>query len=442
MISFREIAERMDPVRPPTRLAGAASSWLDETDPMPWLLRSEIIEAVSSFSTRPQVGVMHRESKGLSQVHRWPREHIPAFTHPSLSLRAIADRHADPNWTFRFLWYNTWLMYPPLGIKSKPLVERRRQEIGKAITRRPYQIAALCEVWNEDERQALRDAVGANHVYDWARGPDHTLQLSSGLMTLAIGTVGIASRQGMRFEAQGGGIDSWAEKGVLYTELELRPAESPERPHIDLFTTHLHAEEPETRRKQVKELSDFIILCRKPANPVIVAGDFNIDNRNEPSDPLFNSEYGSLLRTMAELNLSDVWLLRGGFASGTAVSEEYKDNEDYTLTCTFDSKVQDAACMDYPQFTPGTDHPVPGKRYDYVFVEEPSSNHGVMIDIPRVRRLPFWRGWDTDYELDYTHMYSDFVADTGDETPNFMSDHLGLELELIVTPMAKVLAST
>lgn len=255
-------------------------------------------------------------------------------------------------------------------------------------------------------------------------------------MTFAIDTVGIVSNLGWSYKAQGGGIDKYADKGMLYTELELRPTGSPERPHIDLFTTHLHAEEPETRRKQVAELHDFIIAFRKPANPVIVAGDFNIDNRKDSTDPLFNSEYGSLLRTMAELNLYDVWLSRGGFASGTDVSDVHDINEDYTMTCTFDRSVRDAPCVDYPQFAPGTDHPVPGKRYDYVFVEEPSRNHGVMIDIPRVRRLPFWRGWDTEYELDYTHMFSKFVADTGDWTPNFMSDHLGLELELIVTPMS------
>lgn len=144
----------MDPVRPPTRLAGVASSWLDEIDPTIWLLRPEIVEVVSSFTTRPQVGLMHRESKGLFQVHRWPREDSTAFGHTPLSLRAIADRHADPNWTFRFLWYNTWLLYPPLGISSKPLIEHRRREIGQAIARRPYQIAALCEVWNEDERKS------------------------------------------------------------------------------------------------------------------------------------------------------------------------------------------------------------------------------------------------------------------------------------------------
>jgi Endonuclease/Exonuclease/phosphatase family len=441
MISFREIAERMDPVRPPTRLAGVTSSWLDETDPIPWLLRPEIVKILSSFPIRLQVGLMHRESKGLFQVHRWPREDGTAISHPSRSFRSIADRHADPNWTFRFLWYNTWLLYPPLGIASKPLVQERRREIGEAIARRPYQIAALCEVWNEDERQALRDIIGENHAYEWARGPDQTAGLSSGLMTFGIDTVGIASLQGMAYEAQGGGIDSWADKGVLYTELELRPAGSPARPHIDLFTTHLHAEEPETRRKQVKELHDFIVLHSKPANPVIVAGDFNIDNRLESTDPLFDSEYGSLMGTMAELNLYDLWLSRGGFASGTNVSDDYAQNEDYTLTCTFDHNVRDVACVDYPPFNPGTDHPVPGKRYDYIFVEEPSRNHSVMIDIPRVHRLPFWRGWDSVYSLDYTHMFSDGIPDTGDGTPNFMSDHLGLELELVVSPMSHLVAS-
>jgi endonuclease/exonuclease/phosphatase family metal-dependent hydrolase len=439
MISLRDIAQRMDPVRAPACLVGAPTSWLDEADPLVWLLRQNIVDLVSSFPIRSQVGLMHRDSKGLFQLHRWPREHVPAFGDPAgrpISLRSMADRHSDASWTFRFLWYNTWLMVPPLGISAKPLVDQRRREIGEMIARRPYQIAALGEVWNESERQALKDVIGGTHAYDWARGPDSTFQLSSGLMTFAVDSVGIVARKGMAYESQGGGVDQQAEKGALHTELELRPGGSPERPRLDLFTTHLHAEEPDTRRDQLKELAAFIAQRRKPANPVIVAGDFNIDNRDTSPD-----EYARLLETMAALNLYDVWLSRGGMAGGTAVSEDVEDNEDYALTCTFDPGTRDAACADYPAFTMGTDHPVPGRRLDYVFVEEPTASHSVMIDIPRVRRLPFWRGWSSLYQLDSTHMYSNGVPDTGDGTPNFMSDHLGLEIELIVTPMSKVVAA-
>ena len=119
MISFREIAERMDPVRSPTRLAEPpCHGWTKPTQPYGCFGRR--LSTVSSSATARKLESCIANRKGL-QLHRWPREHSIAFSQPSLSLRAIADRHADPNWTFRFLWYNTWLLYPPLGIQSKPL---------------------------------------------------------------------------------------------------------------------------------------------------------------------------------------------------------------------------------------------------------------------------------------------------------------------------------
>ena len=46
MISIGELAQRMDPVRTPTRLAGDPSAWPTETDPKVWLKHQEIVDVV------------------------------------------------------------------------------------------------------------------------------------------------------------------------------------------------------------------------------------------------------------------------------------------------------------------------------------------------------------------------------------------------------------
>lgn len=442
MISFREIAERMDSVRPPARLRGSSVAWLDENDAKTWLANDEVVQTVSSFPPRTKIGLWHKSDKGLLQMHRWPKERDPFSGKGIFSLHAIARRHANhPAWTFKFLLYNTWLLRsgPFNAWVSYPEWEQRRSEIGQMIAKDGYHIVGLCEVFKEDDRQAIQDEVGKLHYYEWARGPEHDIQASSGLMTLAIDKAGILSFQGKAFDEQGGGVDSLAEKGVLYTELELRPPGSNLRPHLDLFITHLHAKEIDTRREQIKEVESFVMACHKPQNPIIVAGDFNADCRNNPIDPLFGGEYTFLLSRMSNLNLYDVWLSHGGLAGGTSITADKPGyNPDYTTVCEFAPSMAGSSCIDYPASGLNNQDRVPGEPLDYVFVEEPNSTHSIIIDIPRVRRLPFWRGPYSLYQLDHKRFYSDDVPYTGDDIPNFMSDHLGLEMDLIVTPMSEI----
>ena len=61
---------------------------------------------------------------------------------------------------------------------------------------------------------------------------------------------------------------------------------------------------------------------------------------------------------------------------------------------------------------------VPDRRIDYILLEEPQPEHTLELDIDQIRRRHFWRG-KTDT--------SEFWATP--DTPNYISDHVGLELD-------------
>lgn len=430
MISFRSIAKIMDFEFPPDRLGGNSIPWLQANNSVNWLKNGKALEFVSNCPNGAEIGLVHKQNKGLFEMHRWPPS---ADGSARRSFRKIAERHQlQPAWTFKFLWFNTWLLRGPIGIGTKPFVEERCKEIAHEIARNDYHVVGLCEVFSKSERDTIRQIIGEGHRFDWARGPEHTFQQSSGLMTLGIDKVNIRNHKGKVFEEEGGGWDSWAEKGILYTELELCPLNSDMRPAIDLFITHLHAEEADTRSKQVKELVEFIRANRKQNNLVIVAGDFNISNLDQ-------NEYPNLLQEMAVLDLYDIWLTRGGFSGGTNLSEDPKDNPDYTLVCPFDANSANPSCQDYSYAADADPDSVPGKRLDYVFIEAPKDSHSIIADIPRVRRKPFWRGPSIEVDgkilsINNTKFWTTYE---GDKVPNFMSDHLGIEIDLLVSPCMK-----
>src|SRR5262245_23689806 len=148
---MRAIGRRMDPVRPPHRLRGAQKPWLDSggSDVLASFLRDDVVAAARSQPEASAVGLAHQSNKGIDQVHRWPLGHVPTGSPPrTISLRAIARRHQDASRAFRFLWYNTWLLRA-IGVPTKPLLVKRAEEIAHAISDRPYDIAALCEVFSQ-----------------------------------------------------------------------------------------------------------------------------------------------------------------------------------------------------------------------------------------------------------------------------------------------------
>lgn len=76
-----------------------------------------------------------------------------------------------------------------------------------------------------------------------------------------------------------------------------------------------------------------------------------------------------------------------------------------------------------------TDHDsVQGVRLDYVFVENEAESHAISLDVKSIRRVPRWRNSEVGADKSTT----DYWRDDEEETPNYLSDHMGLEVYFAV----------
>jgi hypothetical protein len=122
---------------------------------------------------------------------------------------------------------------------------------------------------------------------------------------------------------------------------------------------------------------------------------------------------------MAGIGLHDAWLT---YACRRGATTEI---DDFEKICALDADrvyCRDWPRPDAPEPLPASDN-IPGYRLDYIFIERPTNQHAVDVDLGRIRRRPFWRGGQ--------HPRSSFRTNG---TPNFLSDHLGLEVTLLVSP--------
>jgi len=429
---------------------------------------------MSEIPYADQIGRWHQFDKGLGQMHR------TVDGQPVHSLRGIGKRHTDPNRRFSFLWYNTWLIDPPLSDWDPPELSVRADAIGHRIGQGSWDVVALCEVFDEETRQRVRNAVGQHRAYDAAWGGSDDFALSgSGLLNFAFNGSSLENGDFHSFEAEGSGIDieGFASKGVLYRELRLQKEGSAEEFVLNLFTTHLHAENADVRKEQIKELVDFVQSVRNPTCPTLIAGDFNVRDMGgerlpyippgaDPGEWSVTSEFDKLLRSLSDFE--DLGLTRGGLAASTHSQSDY-----YTRTCQFDPSApwQQRYCDDYPADALTSDH-VPGFRIDYVFLEQPKKEHAFLVDTPRIRRRPMFR--------DTIALHAGYIGQSISPTPvlkldpqqfwtkiseqqrnaikqaagnlptimlevglqrdycGFLSDHLAIEVDLIVTPMSEI----
>lgn len=463
MISFSEIAQRMDPIRTPSRLRGS------QVHPREGLEQWYYEPLVSTLPYASQIGRWHRTDKGLCQMHR------SLDGAPLRSLRDIGLRHADPDRRFTILWYNTWLIDPPATAWDPPELAARGDAIGHRIGQGPWDVAALCEVFEEPMRERICAAVGQHRPYEAAWGGTDALALaSSGLLDLAFNGSSLEHGDFYSFEAEGSGLDveGLASKGVLYRLLRLRKDADADGFTINLFTTHLHAEKADVRNKQLKELKEFVKATRDPASPTLIAGDFNVRAMGGDRVPYVppdagrgewtvTSEFDKLLQALSDFE--DLGLTRGGLAAST------HSQSDYSRACYFDQSApwETRYCDDYPPL-PLTDEQVPGYRIDYVFLERPREEHNCIVDVARIRRRPMFR--------DRLELHAGYLGQHLSPTPvlaldpnrfwtqipaqqrrairqaagapasplldaalsrrycGFLSDHLAIELDVILTP--------
>ncbi len=323
--------------------------------------------------------------------------------------------------TTRLLFYNTWLINDVAGIGGAPDRERRVREIGRALSAADYDVAALCEVFAGEARRRIREPLADGGV-DARMGPPSDVDKSSGLYTLASGDgPRIVSSHRHVFDTDGAEFrdaDAFSNKGALHVELDLGPG------NVDLYSTHLLAggglgavgdfidgifQPPppsEYRRRQVRELVGFVRRTRSPENLTVLAGDFNVEADSE--------EYATLETMMDDLGLYDAWTAHGGRAGGT-------NRTALEHGCAIDT----GDGVPYHCDDSRADHAGAGRRIDYVFLSEPTDDHAVELDVTDLRRTTFWRGLADPGE---------FFADGDGAVPNYLSDHLGLELAFRVDP--------
>lgn len=351
-----------------------------------------------------------------------------------------------------FLFYNTWLLdgidlpeveFGPLGslspgtIGRMPDIDARTRDLCQALSQRPYDVAALCEVFDAGARKALAEQVDG--VTDSHAGPG-PLSLEridypskhSGLYTLTGNGNPIVDTNEVGFDHRGNSLrdaDFYANKGAQHVEVDIGPG------NLDVFTTHLihggdlnldpadipFADTPlsieEYRARQLDQLADFIDRVASPENVTLVAGDFNINATDEghvPERELTEAEVFEGF--MAECSLYDAWERHGGPVGTTYIEHGPPGGMDRAKVDPLNPNYLEdhGERCDYPD--------VPDRRIDYILVEEPQPEHAFDLEIERVRRRHFWRGKTNTRE---------FWA--APDVPNYVSDHIGLEMECRVS---------
>lgn len=316
--------------------------------------------------------------------------------------------------------YLLWVLRLPGGIQlgGKPGLAARAREIG-AMLARDYDIAALCEVFNRAELDAI--------LSGWSSPPDHVLGPGkhrlpvfgkpSGLVTLADG-LRIMRTDRYAFRTRGSRLrdtDALSDKGVLLAEIDVGAGDG----RLEVYSTHLimgndlwrrpgtlHRANSRVRFEQVDELLDFVERTHDPANVALVVGDFNIPAHDplEPEHP--TSDYVRLRTRFDADGFDDLWRLHG-------------EGPGYTYGL---DHVGDRLCRDDPE-RPGfcvepvdeIDHHKP-LRIDYAFLQRPRPRHEVRVTVQSFRRRSFPRPAGAEHH----------------EQLGFLSDHLGLHLDLAV----------
>ena len=231
--------------------------------------------------------------------------------------------------------------------KHKPNTEERAQAIGRALA--CYDIVALNETINDRRRRQILAAMEAaatacgkpsafgGHSFQLLAGPSlppparglpSLMALAAFVRTgaplaLTDDEVAIVTRlpvvaSGSHVYATARGADALTAKGVLYARLRRGGGDAPrdapgDAPGdaIEVFVTHLQANHPEVRSRQIAELAAFIEARADPALPALLLGDFNVDGgpaaRDDPE-----GEYQGLMRRLAPLGFRDLGLALGG----------------------------------------------------------------------------------------------------------------------------------
>jgi hypothetical protein len=333
---------------------------------------------------------------------------------------------------FKFLFTNTFLFDGVAGIGEAPDQASRAEGLGERVRSEDFDVAAFCEVFDPVDRERILEPM-EEEVTSVIGPKQNFLQIGSGLQTVIrnLDRNSVVAHDVHQYDHG----SSWTKKSVLFLQIDL----GDDVGQIDLFSTHTYINPdiiPEAvkdtllgekgasyyRREQLDELTDFIDRMKKQHdaernNPTIVCGDFNLKAHSD--------EYENVETMMDEANLYDAWVRhRSGYGATWKAREgsEYQGGGMYPI-CKFDPTADD------PYYCTVTDVE-DGMRLDYIFIEEERDTHDVSLDVKALRRRPWYRYSETSSGDPDTG----FWRDKEKGTTNYLSDHMGLELQFDLTP--------
>lgn len=324
------------------------------------------------------------------------------------------------------LSYNTFLLHVelpwrggPIRLEAKPAWPARAAELGRALAGQ-YDVAALSEVFDEPELRAVLsgwDRRPATHALGPGRRRIPLVGKSSGLVTVADG-LPLVRRAVRRFAAKGVSwrdADAFASKGALLVEVDVGAAGN-----LEVYSTHLIAgndflkrpggpftANAAVRHRQVEELVAFIRQVHLPGNVALVVGDFNVP-AHDPYEGVPDRDYERLRSVFEQEGFADVWAEHGrgaGFTNchGAPPGAVCRPDPDAPHYCAEPAELPVGARA---------------ARIDYAWLQRPEPAHLVAASVVAVRRRSFPRRPEAD----------------GYDMAPFLSDHLGLHLELDVGP--------
>jgi len=301
--------------------------------------------------------------------------------------------------TLRVAFWNTWLLRPRLWRGGPavpggdrffaPDVTRRAPLVGAAIRDR-FDVVALAEVFEPSEQRSVAAAVPSSTL---VAGPDATGArfTGSGLATLVDDRrARVVESVTMRYRS-GGDLrdsDTFATKGALLVRVRV----DDDLPDVDVVSTHLFAggdllpipgaswasRHHRVRRQQLAELVTFVADHRRPANPLLLVGDFNVSAHDtDPNLGDTTARRAEMAEILAPLGVVDLWDELGVGAGPT---------------CTFTDPADlppDPADPDLVADDPASTLPTsPGERIDYLFLGRPEAGE-VTVTAERPRRWAF-----------------------------------------------------
>ena len=331
----------------------------------------------------------------------------------------------------RLLFYNAFLLragrVPLPGRKrylhAVPAVEARA-ELGHRLAGR-YDVAALCEVFDPSEQRAImagwysatRGAAGS-HRPRTATGPPERrrrvpLVKSSGLFTLVDGIVSPAPPPTSTASAATGSSTPTPgrHKGALLVEVDVGAGAN-----LEVYSTHLiwggdlvlrHGATPlGSGRRSARPSPTSCSTSSAAPTPRATSRCWWATSTSGALHP--SPAYADLTAAMNDAGFDDVWLEHGTGVGHTCDASALRDaiavpDPDATDLCRDDLEPPPEAAA--------------GKRIDFAWLRRPSAGDRVQVEVRTVRRACFPR---------------ESGVDGYDDLP-YLSDHLGLHLELTLT---------